>query len=114
MFNIGDKKLTGYIINHLETAPPDYYDANGDSDRAILSRRRKSYFKSLKHCCSVFLSRYKYAINNLNMDASIGDILTLILYTLIFPIAPFIWEFFTVKGAVNGYRDELKRTKREQ
>ena len=107
MFNTKDKKLVAYIIDKLEREQTHtFYNPDGNSQRAMLNRRMDSYFKSLKWHAKDFLEDYIYCAKSLGVRTEIGELFSFIYCTLLFPIAPFIKEFFAVRSAVKAYRRE--------
>ena len=104
MFNLKDKELESYILSELNKKPSSIYDPNGNSCRAVLDRRRDSYFKSLRWCSISLFGDFKLAVKEFGSDTTLGEIASMAACVVFFPFVPFIYEYFTVKRAVRDYR----------
>lgn len=104
MLFIKDKDLKKFILDEIESdRHPDFYDPDGNSPRAILSRRNESYFKSLVWSTKDLASDAKFFIKGASMDTSIGNIINFILILIFLPASPFIKEHLEVKDAIECY-----------
>lgn len=102
-----NKDLELYIKEQLEKEPPEWFDHNGNSPRAVMMRGLRGEIKlHLKTTIPCLISDIKYHWNGI--DTPIGYFLQLAVLPFILPFLPFLRAFYSYKEAKNFYDKEMK------
>lgn len=93
-----------------------YYDPNGNSSRAVMTRGLRN---EIVYQFSRYPKELKYQIKSFKgFDTPIGYFISLFLMIVLAPFIPIIWGIFSRKNAIKEYKSifnkEVKKQQKEE
>jgi hypothetical protein len=105
-----------YIENEITKPTADWYDPNGNSSRAVVTRmKKKGLLVAIGWEIPQLINEMKYSVMHDfdGWNTPIGFVFQLLILPLLFPFSPFIRTYTRYKRAVNDYRQEYKNKYRK-
>lgn len=96
-----------FVKSSIDSHEPNYYDPNGNSDRAVVTRMRKQgYLKAFRWELTRVAKEYKSLIKSFSgYGTPIGWFLAVPICTILLPVTPFIATSMRYREAVKHYRE---------
>lgn len=100
-----------YVENEITKPTVDWYDPDGNSSRAVVTRmKKKGSLIAIRWEIHQLISEMKYSLTNDfdGWNTPIGFVVQLLILPVLLPLSPFIRTYTRYKGAINDYKREYK------
>lgn len=100
--------LEEYIHLQISSTPPEWWDENGNSSRAILTRGfKKEFIWQCKKLFPTFISDLKYHWQG--WDTPVSYFISVPIWLMFFWSFPFFRTWYSIRRAKKDYEAEWKR-----
>lgn len=96
-----------WLDDRLAEEQPEWYDPEGNSAHAVVTRMRNSYTSALRYECKEVLRDIEYMLFEEfdGFETPIGWFVQLLLLPFLLPFIPFIRTYFRHRRALKDFKD---------